>query len=171
MANLSDLVDAGESFIPVIQDIFTIWTKGGDTGTISTAPLDNLSQLVSQANVPTDDAKGLVRAQAITALSDALTEIISQAAQSTGVSLPSETVTEINNECDALQTAFGLLAERQVFNQIVQLLPAAQVNHIKQEIADAKSAIQSRQKAAVVLSTSVDVLILAAEVAIKVAAM
>ena len=136
----------------------------------STAPLDKLSQLVDQANQQTNDADGTERVKAIEAMSDALTEVITQAAQSS-VALDPATVREINNECDALQTALGLLAEREAFAPIAQLLPSAQIAHIKNKIGDGKNAIQSRQTAQKVLETTVDVLILAAEIAIKVAAL
>jgi hypothetical protein len=169
MANISDLIDAGKDFVPIIQDIFTIWTTKGDTGGISIAPLDKLLQLLNQANQQTNDPNGTERVKAIEAMSDALTEVITQAAQSS-VALDPVTVREINNECDALQTALGLLAEREAFAPIAQLLPLAQLTHIKQEIGDAKNAIQSRQTAQKVLETTVDVLILAAEIAVKVAA-
>jgi hypothetical protein len=170
MANISDLIDTGKGFIPVIQDIFKIWTAKGDTGGISIAPLDKLSQLLNQASQQTNDPDGTERVKAIEAMSDALTEVITQAAQSS-VALDPVSVREINNECDALQTALGLLAEREAFAPIAQLLPSAEISHIKQEIGDAKNAIQSRQTAQKVLETTVDVLVVAAEIAIKLAAM
>ncbi len=170
MANISDLVDAGKGFVPVIQDIFKIWTTSGDTSQVSTAPLDKLSQLINETGEQTDDPNGIQRVKAIEAMSDALTEVITQAAQSS-VALAPVTVREINNECDALQTALGLLAERETFQPIAQLLPSAEIDHVRQEIADAKNAIQNRQTAKDVLDTTVDVLIVAAEIAIKVAAL
>jgi hypothetical protein len=170
VANVSDLIDTGKGFIPVIQHIFKIWTSNGDTGNVTTVPFDKLSQLINQANQQTNDLDGTERVKAIMAMSDALTEVITQAAQSS-VALDPATVREINNECDALQTALGLLSEREAFAPIAQLLPSATIAHIKREIDDAKKAIQGRQTAQKVLETTVDVLILAAEIAIKVAAL
>ncbi len=171
MANISDLVDTGKGFVPVIQEIFKIWTTQGNTSTLSTAPLDRLSQLVTQANQKTDDPDGTLRADAIVAMGDALTEVVTQAAQTPNAALSPATVREINNEYDALQTALGLLTERQAFAPIAQLLPSAEIAHVKQEIADAKDAIHSRQTAQKVLETTIDVLIVAAEIAIKAAAL
>src|SRR5262249_18019488 len=118
----------------------------------------------------TIDSDGTARVKAIEAMSDALTEVITQAAQSS-VALDRVVAREINNECDALQTALGLLAEREEFWPIAQLLSTAQIAHIKQAIGNAKDAIRSRQTAQKVLQTTVDVLILAAEIAVKVAAL
>jgi hypothetical protein len=171
MANISNLVDAAKGFVPVIQDIFKIWSSGGDTSTIATGPLDKLSQLLAQANQQTDDPNGALRGQAIVALSGALTEVLNQAAQTSNVAINGAMVREINNECDALQTALGLLTERETFKPIAQLLPSQELDHIKQEISDANDAIKNRQTAQKVLETTVDVMIVAAEIAVKVAAM
>jgi hypothetical protein len=169
MADLKDLKQIGEDLVPIFKELFVLIKTDADKGDKQpeTAVVERLKRLVSEANQPTQ-ASLAERAEAIGAARTALTEALIQSASS-NLALPQTTIRIVQTQRNALRNAFGLLLERTVFEDIPRLLPDSQINRIALQMDQAAAEIAQRQKAKMILDTTVKVAITAAKIAVKLA--
>jgi hypothetical protein len=156
-------------FVPIFKDLFGL-VKAGANKTDKRpekAVVQRLKKLISEAKKPTP-ASLSERAEAIGAARTALTGILLQAASS-NQALPDTTIRIIQTQRNALRNAFGLLLERDVFDDIPQLLPDNKIDQISNQLVKTNDEIAQRQKAKEILDTIVNVAIITAKIAAKLA--
>jgi len=169
MADLKDLKKIGEELVHIFKELFELIKNDADKTDkrLENTVIQRLKKLISESEQPTQ-ASLADRAEAIGAARAALTEVLIQSASSTQA-LPETTVRIIRSQRNALLNAFGLLLERATFEDIPQLLPNEQIEQISIQLEKAASEIAQRQKAKKILETTVNVAILAAKIAVKLA--
>jgi hypothetical protein len=169
MADLKDLKQIGEDLASIFRELFKLVKTDADKDDKrpENAVVERLKKLVSEAKEPTQ-ASLAERAEAIGAARTALTEVLIQSASS-NLALPETTIRIIETQRNALRSAFGLLLERAAFEDIPRLLPDSQINQISTQLEKAASEIAQRQKAKMILDTTVKVAVTAAKIAVKLA--
>ncbi|OOP55299.1 MAG: hypothetical protein AYP45_15645 [Candidatus Brocadia carolinensis] len=170
MSNLKDLKDVGKELVPILKDLFDLIKNSTNKNDKSSenAMIQRLNKLILEGNTTTPGSLA-ERAEAIVAVRAALTEIIVQSTASNNP-LPETTTRIIMAERNALRSAYGLLLERAVFEDIPQLLTSSEIEEISKTIRKAESEIAQRQRAKDILDTVINVAIAAANIAVKVAA-
>ncbi len=167
MADLNDLKTFGETIVPVVRDLFDkIKTGQKADGQPALAAIDRLKKLVGEAGASTPGGIG-PRVAAIQAERSALTETLLSAASS-ATSLRDEDVRVIQLQRNALRNRMGQLIEIDVFNDIAQLLTAADIRDIGAALTRAQAEIRGRQEAKQILDVVVQVLIAAGNIATKI---
>jgi hypothetical protein len=168
MANLTDLKKFSEFLIPALEGIFEKAGNGDDAPNrgIDKA-LERLSKLISEADDPTP-ASLAQRSEAIVAARAILNEIIVQAA-SNNTPLPETTVITIQAQRNALRNQFGLLLEKNVFEDIPRLLSDSDIARFSDQLERAQEDVAARQKAKQTVDTVISVALIAAKIASKLA--
>jgi len=169
MANLHHLEQFAKDIIPILKDLFTKASGGGAAPDPAPAneAVAKLKKLIAEASVPTP-ATNTEAAEAVTAIRSALFEVIKSAAASPVALAPTDV-----NTIDALFTALGnragLLLEQAAFATIPSLIPPANLQRIQEDVQRADQEIRNRQGAKQVLDAVVKTIIVAAQIAAKLA--
>lgn len=169
MADLDDLKAVGEKLVPILKDLFSRLKQGKDktSRTAEDAVIERLKKVVTAANKKTPADIG-ERAAAIVATRGALIETMIQAA-SNPESISETKARIINKQLNTLKHKYGLLLEMSVFANIAKLLTATEITRYSKNLKKAKDDVASREKAKQLINTMVDVAIVAAKIAAKVA--
>lgn len=169
MSNLKDLKELGEGLVQILKKLFDPIKDNANKNDKSSekAMIQRLRKLILEANATTPGSLA-ERVEAIVAVRAALTEIIVQS-ESSNNPLPETKKRILDAEINALKSAYGLLLERAVFEDIPQLLTSSEIEIISETINKAEKEIAQRQMAKDILDTVINVAIAAANIAAKVA--
>jgi predicted nucleic acid-binding protein len=170
MADLKDLPKFVDDILPSVKALFSAAAIGGSAVPAATSSLEalkSLQKLISQSGVPTP-ATNSETAAAVTMVRGVLLDVLGQAAAS-NVALASTDVNTINVLFTALEDRAGRLLEMAAFASIPQLISRDALVAISANVQQAEAEIRSRQQAKEILDAVVKTVIVAAQIAAKLA--
>jgi hypothetical protein len=170
MADLNDLKNFANQVTPTIEDLVSQWvhdTEPADARDANDA-IATLQNLLAQASQKTPRTPSQC-ADALGAVDEALTEILVQAASNSEVAIPATKVETIKEQLLSIKSTLGELATVDSLTPLAKLLPPQDIATISANLQSARDGIQQRQTAQAILDTVIDVVIIASQIAVKVA--
>jgi hypothetical protein len=170
MADLKDLTKFVDDILPSVKALFSAATSGSSATPAAASSLEAikaLQKLISESGVPTP-ATNNEAAAAVTEVRGMLLDVLGQAAAS-NVALAPTDVNTINVLFTALEDRAGRLLEMAAFASIPQLISSDALLAISANVQKAEAEIRSRQQAKQILDAVVKTVIVAAQIAAKIA--
>ena len=169
MADLADLLKAGEELEALIKELFTLagTDKDRENKSGEQRVVKRLKKLVKEAKQKTPATLN-ERADTMAAHHTALTKALVQAKTNPGVVSQSE-FNVIKTQWTDLGGAIGALSELAAFEPIAGLLDDHEIVEISMSMEKADKEIKDRQKASDILNTVVNVAVVGAKIATKLA--
>jgi uncharacterized protein YPO0396 len=171
MANLQDLKKFADDILPSLKALFSAVTSGASAAQVKGDSLDAvaaLKKLIAESSQPTA-ATNTEAAAAVTDVRVLLFNVLSEAAKS-DVALAETDVNTINVLFTALEDRAGRLLQMAAFAGIPRLISADDLVTISANIQQAEAEIRQRQQAKQILDAVVKTVIVAAQIASKIAA-
>lgn len=169
MADLADLLKAGEELELLVTELFTLAGTGKDRDNKSgeQTVIRRLQTLVAQAKESTPATLN-ERAETMATHHTTLTKTLVQAKTYPGVVSVSE-FNVVKTQWTDLGGAIGSLSELTAFEPITRLLDDRQINEISKTLKGAHDEIGLRQKASNTLTTVIGVAVVGAKIATRLA--
>lgn len=169
MADLADLLKAGEELEMLVTELFTLAGSDQDREDKSGEQkvVKRLQKLVAQADKKTPATLN-ERAETMAAHHTALTKTLVQAKTNPGVVSLSE-FNVVKTQWTDLGGAIGSVSELAAFKPIASLLNDHEITEISETLKGADDEISERQKASDMLNTVVNVAVVGAKIATKLA--
>lgn len=170
MADLKDLTKFVADILPCVKALFSAAASGNSAAPAAASSLEAikaLQKLISQSDVPTPTTH-IEAAAAVTAVRGMLLDVLGQAAAS-NVALAQTDVNMINVLFTALGDRAGRLLEMAALASIPQLISSDALAAISANVQQAEAEIRSRQQAKQILDAVVKTVIVAAQIAVKLA--
>ena len=171
MADLADLKQFGQDLAPLVQNLIATWANeekaAASDKADAAAAISQLQEVVNASGQPTVASAG-ERLEAMIAIRDAIRALIKQAATNS-VTLTPDQFDNLQGEKNNLLDAIGRLGVISAFEPIPQLLTPAEADQFKTDIQGALDGLRAKRTAKAILDTAIDVLLIAAKIATKLA--